>query len=524
MVRTGRVRRLSRPACAAVVTAALMLGLAMVPNRVHAQELRGLVLMADGVTPAAGVVVVLMHATKTDSIVARGVTTERGRFTLRPPPLTLSVLRLLRIGFEPMEGGKVTLARGEILEATYTLHENRVRLATIDVKSTARCQVQPTGAQLVAQLFQQARTALISSTVAVPGTVRATAINYTRQQDRRNKLLTPIARTTQTGATLAPYASIGADSLEKVGYLVNDLEGYQFYAPDAKVLLSDKFLAQHCLQLVTGRDTMAGAVGIGFRPVSNRRNYVDVEGTLWLNGTTSELQFLEYRYTNAPEPLKSAGLGGRVEYAQIPNGGWFVNNWFIRMPIFTTQPEITVSAANARTPDRVAISGYQISGGEVQDIRINDQVFYMNTGAAQAGAMPGDEVFTTAANEGAGNDAVLRGDASIVRDFCGAQVTLAHEGLIMGQVFDETRKPFDGAFVKAQWKEDFKISRGVIAWQDREVTTRTAANGSYSLCGIATNRTISVATRRTEKWGSGSFVRVTEESPRAQLDLISRKE
>ena len=87
----------------------------------NAQELRGLVMMPDGVTPAAGVVVVLLHTTRTDSIVARAITTDRGRFTLRAPPATPAALRLLRIGFEPMNAGSFTLAAGETRDASFTL-------------------------------------------------------------------------------------------------------------------------------------------------------------------------------------------------------------------------------------------------------------------------------------------------------------------------------------------------------------------------------------------------------------------
>jgi len=94
--------------------------------------------MPDGITPAAGVVVVLIHATRTDSIVARGVTTERGRFSLKTPPVTPTVLRLLRIGYEPMQGGNFTLARDEVRDASFTLHDKRVKLATFDVKAAAR--------------------------------------------------------------------------------------------------------------------------------------------------------------------------------------------------------------------------------------------------------------------------------------------------------------------------------------------------------------------------------------------------
>ena len=524
MVRTGGARHLPMSACARVLTTVLTMctGLCIVlaPNRSRAQELRGVVRLPDGVTPAAGVVVVLMHATRTDSIVARGVTTERGRFSLKTPPATPTVLRLLRIGYEPMQGGTFTLARDEIRDASYTLHNNRVNLATIDVKATARCQVQPNGAQLVAQLFQQARTALIASATPLSGTATAKAVNYDRRQNKARKLLRPVERSVTTNATLKPYASIGVDSLDKAGYLVPDGDDYWYYAPDADVLLSDKFLTQHCLQLVIGTDSLAGSIGIGFKPVANRPARVDVQGTLWLDRATSELQFLEYTYTPVQDYLRGEGIGGRVDYAQLPNGGWFVSNWRIRMPILRNLP--TMVGRGAPLTGRIVVSALQIVGGTVQEIRLDDQLLYLNTAAAGAGALPGDEVFTTDRVVGSESRLLRTGDLATVRSLCGARMTFGHEGLITGRVFDDTHQPFAGASVTARWKENFSLIGGVmIRWQDYQVSTTTSSEGSYQLCGVAVRRTASVfATRGVdEKLKRPSFVRLSEDSPVAQLDL-----
>ena len=213
MGRTRSAQHLSALASARVLITVLTLCTGwcavLAPTRVSAQELRGVVRLPDGITPAAGVVVVLIHATRTDSIVARGVTTERGRFSLKTPPLTPTVLRLLRIGYEPMQGGSFTLARDEVLDASYTLHDTRVKLATFDVKASARCEVQPSGAQLVAQLFQQARTALIASAAPLTGRATAQSTSYERRQNKVRRLLRPVERSAMVAATLNPYASIG---------------------------------------------------------------------------------------------------------------------------------------------------------------------------------------------------------------------------------------------------------------------------------------------------------------------------
>ncbi len=427
-------------------------------------------------------------------------------------------LRLLRIGFEPMEAGTFSLAHGEVYDATFTLHENRIRLATFDVKASARCQVQPTGAQLVTQLFQQARTALIASTTPLNGTASARSVAYARQQSRRGKLLVPLVRSQTAGETVRPYVSIGVDSLEKVGYVVADGPDFNYFAPDAEVLLSDTFLARHCLQLVNGTDSLAGSIGIGFRPVVNRTNYVDIQGTLWLNQSTNELQFLEYTYTQLPDYEKKVGLGGRVEYAQLPNGGWFVNKWYIRMPILTLTSMTASLDPRFRDTHSIEVSGLQIAGGEVQDIRVGDRVLYLNSNAERAGELPGDAADALVTTNG-GDGLPLNSDATTFASLCGRAPTFGHEGLVTGRVVDESRAPFGDAVVKAEWQEQFLFSKNLIQWQDRELSTTSSSAGSYRLCGIPTSRTVSVFASRTTKRGTPSFVQVTASAPLAQLTL-----
>ena len=51
----------------------------------------------------------------------------------------------------------------------------------------------------------------------------------------------------------------------------------------------------------------------------------DVEGTLWLDGESAQLRFLEYRYTRYPHRLEDTrNLGGRVDFQRRGDGRWFV--------------------------------------------------------------------------------------------------------------------------------------------------------------------------------------------------------
>ena len=184
-----------------------MLPLLMIlPFSMFAQELRGTVTMSDRITPAGGVVVIMLHETRDDSIVARTVTSERGRFSLKPPAAMPTRVRLLRIGFQPMELGRFTLAASETRDTAIVVSDVRVHLATFDVRANSRCEVRPDGARLVAQLFDAARTALISTTASVTGlTSRSEYVSFERLQDRRGQALSPVRRTPGSGATLKAF-------------------------------------------------------------------------------------------------------------------------------------------------------------------------------------------------------------------------------------------------------------------------------------------------------------------------------
>lgn len=512
---------------------AMMTALGLSAERADAQELRGTVMMSNGTTPASGVVAVLLHPTRDDSIMARAISTERGRFVLKTSPVTGARLRLLRIGFEPMYAGDFTLSAGETRDVSVTLNDVRIRLAAVDVKAASRCELRPDGAQLVSQLFLQARTALIASTTPLVGNTSATQFfSYRRRQDRRGMLMSPIQRTTQSGATLRPFASLSVDSLTRVGYVVSDglelSDGGTYYAPDANVLLSDTFLAHHCLQLVQGKDSLAGSIGIGFRPAGDLKRLVDVRGTLWLDRATSELQFLDYSYEGLPDYLRDAGLGGRVEYAQLSNGSWFVNNWSIRMPVLAVVNVARVgSLARSAVSDRVTTAGQLIEGGQVQSIRVDDQVLYLNTNAARAGQTQQDideERASIAAAlkslEGAPSGTIVRVDSSTAPSVCTEKVSPERKGAVKGRVLDEFRKGVADQDVKAEWKEQFEMTSLGLRWRNSALRTLSADDGAYRICGLPSDRPVNLSVLLSRNlWTRPSTVRLSDDSPVATLDL-----
>jgi hypothetical protein len=73
-------------------------------------------------------------------------------------------------------------------------------------------------------------------------------------------------------------------------------------------------------------------VGVKFRP-SNSLTRVDIEGVLWLDPASHELQEIEYRYTKLPYRVSDRRVGGLVQFHRGADGRWFISRWKIRMPI-----------------------------------------------------------------------------------------------------------------------------------------------------------------------------------------------
>lgn len=499
------------------------------PASLSAQELRGTVVESNDTTRVSGAVVLLLHATK-DSIFTRIITGERGTFSLSAPAATPVRLRVLRIGYQATNAGPYTLAIGQTESVRIKLSDQRVVLATFDVASTKRCEVRPDSALLVAQLYEEARKALLASATVVSGVRhQAQFVLFNRIQDERKKLRAPIKRNTFAGPTFKPFASVSADALAKSGFVVEQSDGFMYHAPDAELLLSDLFLRSHCLQLVNGTGERAASIGIGFRPTEESvgRRMVDVKGTLWLDRSSNELQYLDYEYVGIPDALTREGVGGRVEYTQMSGGFWFVGKWAIRTPSY--KPGATFGPGASGSMTAVNLAGLEIGGGEVQWIKADDQTIYSNPGAVLAGAEPSDVHFTigvkgsieaSAGTEVANATSVSRTDTIFSSSDCQAVSTEGYTGQVRGSVRDGARGKNDSTMVIAEWKEDFRVSgKQDFVWQVRTLRTKANADGGYVFCGLPIARPISLSATSEGRKSRAALVRLTEKEQRTVMDL-----
>jgi hypothetical protein len=352
------------------------------PVALAAQRLRGQVLLPDSVSPAARVIVIASDSNGAD--VAKTSSGEVGEFDLPLPRSGRYRVRVLRLGFRPTIVAPVDVSADQVRTLRIVLAGSIVTLAQVRVRGQSVCGVREDSGQLVADLWQQARIGLLSTALSMSGQeLQSTAIAYERTLDPLGVSVRAETLTVVRGNTSRPFASLPADSLARVGYVVEDRSGVAYRAPDADVLLSDEFAALHCFAAVPPPPAHLDWVGIGVTPARTRANLGDIEGTLWLDRTSAELRLFEYRYTNVPDEVARAGAGGRVEFARLPTGHWIVSRWEIRMPRSVLTRSVEGLGRLARVVTRTSVREIQMKGGEVLEVDRAGAVLYESAGAAE---------------------------------------------------------------------------------------------------------------------------------------------
>lgn len=306
--------------------------------------------------PVAGAIVRLMAGA---TVVTQGLTNEGGRIVLRAPAPGTYQLKADRIGWNGLLTEPFALGAGVTLRRELVMPGTRRELPTITVRGRSRCDPGGQGGPLAAALWEEIRNALTANML----TQRQRAVPlHVRQFVREVGLGRSIVRQWTYRSTITrgnAFVSVAPGELAEIGFVHTVGDSVQYAAPDAALLLSDEFVATHCFRAVGGD---SGLVGLAFEPVPGRK-VPDVNGTMWVDRSTSELKYLEYDYTGLPKLLERARLGGRVEFERLPVGAWIVSYWHIRMPTLdSTMVRGTGSTQQAVT----RLVGFRDQGGRAE--------------------------------------------------------------------------------------------------------------------------------------------------------------
>ena len=317
--------RASLPSVLSVALVTLAAGTA------RAQTIHGTVSDSSSGAAVAGAFVVLLD--DEGAAVARGLTGEAGRYRMTAPGIGRYRIRVDRIGYRSVTTEPMAIPEdGAGIDVRVA--GQAVDLGGIRVRGEGRCALRPEEGEPTWRLWDEARKALEATRwTEARRELGFEVVRYDRRLDPETLV---VLRETGEIVRVVSHRAFFADSPESLardGYIRETGSRRQYYGPDAAVLLSDSFLDTHCFRRVEG--ARPGEVGLSFQPVdADARN--EVRGVLWLDGATSELRSLEFRYVNPSLPVgvDPGRYGGQVELQRLRDGSWVVSRWRIRMPVF----------------------------------------------------------------------------------------------------------------------------------------------------------------------------------------------
>jgi hypothetical protein len=394
----------------------------------------GRVVLRDSVTAGAGVAITVLDTT--GRVASRGTSNREGLFSLAIGQPGDFILEILRIGFLPWRSPVKNLSPGERRTVDVVLVAVPVDLPAVSVDDRNTCdRIAPGKRDVIPRVWQ-----LATSALSAPRLKEASAgmdaggnfdIHYFQidgSEDRpankvggvevagRNRHRDMDSTKARELYTRHFFATTPAETLLTRGYVRRRSDGgVHFDAPSGRDLVSEEFLATHCLSVDESRDH-PGWIGIRFRPMKQMDTIANISGTLWLSGDTTRLRMLEFSYTSLPmpqatvcddqgrrcllqtaEPESTAGTGGSLSFDYARTGEWFVSHWEVRSPSGTYQvrrsavkervgrrgPEGCITGRDCE-PLNVPVPRLSVTAGAVIDITHDEKVVYQDKGMLEA--------------------------------------------------------------------------------------------------------------------------------------------
>jgi hypothetical protein len=295
------------------------------------------------------------------------LTGDDGAFVLEAPRPGSYAIRVERMGYRVWSFPGVGLSAGEEQVVRFAIPVEPIPLEGLEALGTSECPADPAERAAGYALYEEARGGLRA---VVEGETRPGYL-FVMQLVREGVDTTETWRITRrktyrvdtiTVVTPKPLASLTPEELARDGYASRDSEGTShYYAPTADVLLSDEFLATHCLG-VAARDDPPWT-GFTFTPMPGRE-VPDVAGVLWLDRASREPRRLEFQYTRLREfvtqyelallraiyrerlgpgwnigisqiEMEERDFGGALSFDRLRDGSWITRSWEIRLAFVT---------------------------------------------------------------------------------------------------------------------------------------------------------------------------------------------
>ncbi|MEO8576495.1 MAG: carboxypeptidase-like regulatory domain-containing protein [Gemmatimonadales bacterium] len=304
----------------------------------------------DGV-PIQGALIGVLDARR--NVVAEALSNSDGARSLSLAPGRYRI-QVRRIGFEPYMSDEMALPRSE--ELVLFILDRAVSLQKVVVTADSRCRRIEQDAAALSTVWQEIAKAMRASQLTTQDLNGIGKIYvFKKEVGLRGKVISSERNVSKLSGG-RPFGAIDPRLLSSAGYVNgNSTTGWEYYAPDETVFLSDSFAATHCFRVVRDRKR-PGQIGVSFEPVAGRET-ADVSGVLWVEEKSAELREMLFRFVNV-DIISRFEAGGRTHFRRMRSGAWLVDDWSLRFPKLELQA----------TGDRYVEIGYfENGGGIVQD-------------------------------------------------------------------------------------------------------------------------------------------------------------
>ncbi|HEU6451771.1 MAG TPA: carboxypeptidase-like regulatory domain-containing protein [Gemmatimonadaceae bacterium] len=478
-------------------------------------------------------------------------TDEKGNYDISAPSAGRYAIEAKRIGVRQKRGAAFTLAAGETHRENVVLDPVVSLLSGMKVEGRSKCVARPGDDARTATLWENARAALTATVLTSRKPISGMITRFTRERDPDDGRILNADHHNAHGDMSRPFVSIPVDRLSREGYVVPRDDGStDYYAPDADALLSDEFLRDHCFRVVPGGSERVRMVGLGFEPVKGRK-VADIEGVLWMDAATAELESIDFTYRSIPKLRLDKEFGGLVRFSRLPNGRWIVSAWVIRMPIMaedrrerSTLPGGVIVDASSRLvlkvvreeggtvlidrgapPPRRAITGIVIGGtgvpvagarvsvagtsisaktgsdGRFEIAGIPEGLYSVVVSTAELDSLgvtgPADTVRLTARGE-PGVTLTVPSRASLARAMCPDSPADQRLAALRVVVVDSaTGAPLSGAPARVWWKSySGSVADKTLAERVDGMEAKLDSLGSFTICGLPAEQDIFVESPR----------------------------
>jgi len=286
----------------------------------------------------------------------QAITNAEGRYRFEGVAPGRYRVQLLRIGFLPVLSDPVQVAAGETVQLDLRAASPPVRLESVTVTADVCVPANKLKEHPQLQtLWQQARDGA-SVRTELMARFRYQVSSHEESYELKADGPTPPGtldrrHVSDPKSAVKNAARYREQRLARGYYGPSNKSGDGFYVPNELDVLHDDFLKTHCLVAAPARGE--GEVGLRYRPLRIRRNFLDTLGTIWLDSATYLARRLELEYVDGVDSRGTV----RVDFADVPVAGGT-----LRMPVFnafTMRPSRTNPARRTEGKVTITYSGFE---------------------------------------------------------------------------------------------------------------------------------------------------------------------